>query len=232
MPSAEKWAGRRGTTTVGRWSSRAISQACSGPAPPKATKAKSRGSKPRSTEMPRMASDILATAMRTMPSAASITESPLGHAAPGPLGVQGHLPAQEPALVDPPEEDVGVGHRGLDPSPAIADRAGVPAGALRPHLERADLVDPGDAAPTRPYLYDVDDRQHDRVPTGIAADVVALGDARHVALDQAGLGRRAPHVEGDDVLEPQGGPHGRGGDDAPDRARLHHRHRDPLRGVG
>lgn len=45
----------RGTSTVGMPSSRAISTACNGPAPPKAKRAKSRGSCPFSTDTRRIA---------------------------------------------------------------------------------------------------------------------------------------------------------------------------------
>src|SRR5579875_2216994 len=62
------------------WSSRAISAACTGPAPPNATSAKSRGSEPRPTETARTASDISAIAIFTMPSAASATLSRSGSA--------------------------------------------------------------------------------------------------------------------------------------------------------
>src|SRR5665213_535190 len=47
MPSAEKCPGTRGTISVGMCSSRAISAAWSGPAPPNASSAKSRGFDPR-----------------------------------------------------------------------------------------------------------------------------------------------------------------------------------------
>src|SRR5215470_3644197 len=55
MPSAEVMPGLGGTSTVGMPSSRASALACRGPAPPKATSTKSRGSYPRWTETTRMA---------------------------------------------------------------------------------------------------------------------------------------------------------------------------------
>ena len=63
-----------GITTVGIRSSRARSAACSGPAPPKATSEKSRGSYPRSTVMSRTAFSMEALESLMMPAAASVTE--------------------------------------------------------------------------------------------------------------------------------------------------------------
>ena len=71
MPSAEKCEGNSGTITLGMCSSRAIASTCSGPAPPEATSAKSRGSKPFSTDTSRTASDILAMAISTIACAAA-----------------------------------------------------------------------------------------------------------------------------------------------------------------
>src|SRR6266850_1408355 len=65
MPSAEKCAGYSGTITLGMCNSRAIAITCKGPAPPEATSAKSRGSKPFATETSRTASDIFEIAIST-----------------------------------------------------------------------------------------------------------------------------------------------------------------------
>src|SRR6516165_2510192 len=55
QPRPEVMPGNRGTRTVGMPSSRAISTACKGPAPPKANRAKSRGSCPFSIDTRRIA---------------------------------------------------------------------------------------------------------------------------------------------------------------------------------
>ena len=78
MPSAEKVPGTFGTITFGMKISRAIATACSGPAPPNAIIAVSRGSTPFFTETARTASDIAASAICTMPSAASLMPSRVG----------------------------------------------------------------------------------------------------------------------------------------------------------
>ena len=78
MPSAEKVPGTFGMITLGMKISRAMATACSGPAPPNAIIAVSRGSTPLLTETARTASDIAASAICTMPSAASFTPSRVG----------------------------------------------------------------------------------------------------------------------------------------------------------
>ena len=72
-PDVERTPGRGGTTTVGISSSSARRQAWSGPAPPKATRAKRRGSWPRPTETVRMARAMALSMISTMPAAASST---------------------------------------------------------------------------------------------------------------------------------------------------------------
>ena len=60
-----------GTSTSGTPSIAASSAACSGPAPPKATSANSRGSRPRSTVIERIVCAMFALATVRMPAAAS-----------------------------------------------------------------------------------------------------------------------------------------------------------------
>ena len=76
MPSAENVPGTFGTITLGMKISRAIATACSGPAPPNAIMADWRGSTPLLIDTARTASDIAASAICTMPSAASGTREP------------------------------------------------------------------------------------------------------------------------------------------------------------
>ncbi len=73
MPSAENVPGTFGMITFGMKISLAMATACSGPAPPNAIIAVSRGSTPFFTDTARTASDIAASAICTMPSAASFT---------------------------------------------------------------------------------------------------------------------------------------------------------------
>src|ERR1041385_1961587 len=107
----------------------------SGPLPPKANSAYSRGSRPRSLETARMARIMFDAAMTCAPCAASAS----GRARPrGTLaldtprarrvelhGAAGQLPGIEEA-----EDDVGVGDGRLGPSEVVAERSRRRAGAL------------------------------------------------------------------------------------------------------
>ena len=75
-PTAESTPDDGGTSMRCMSSSRVIAAACSGPAPPNASNAIPRGSMPRSTVITRTARAISVLAIRTMPAAASSSESP------------------------------------------------------------------------------------------------------------------------------------------------------------
>ncbi len=64
MPHADSTAATRGTITRDRSSCRAMSVACSPDAPPKASKAKRRGSTPRRTETSRTPSAMVVLTTR------------------------------------------------------------------------------------------------------------------------------------------------------------------------
>ena len=68
-PHAEKLPGSFGTSTLSMPSSSATVVACMGPAPPNAISTHRRGSWPRDIEISRIEATILATAIRTTPSA-------------------------------------------------------------------------------------------------------------------------------------------------------------------
>ncbi len=80
MPTAVNTPGETGTSTRRMSSARATSPACTGPLPPKATRVKSRGSRPRSMVTDRIARAMLALATSLIPWAASSTERPSGAA--------------------------------------------------------------------------------------------------------------------------------------------------------
>ena len=185
MPTAEKCPGKRGHDRPAGCAVHARSRPRAADRPrPEASSTKSRGSYPFATETSRTASDIFAMAISTMPCAASSGSIPSGtatsfcDAVAGRRNVEVHLAAHERARPDPPKRDVRVGDRRLDTAVAIADRPGVGAGAARPDLERADLVDPGDAAAAGADLDDIHDGAEDRMPLVVAPDVVAVGDRR------------------------------------------------------
>ena len=77
-PSELKSPASAGTSTVRQPSSSARPTACTGPAPPYASSANSRGSRPFSDETERSARVMRAFAIAWMPAATSVVESPSG----------------------------------------------------------------------------------------------------------------------------------------------------------
>src|SRR5260370_84693 len=78
-------------------------------------------------------------------------------------------------------------------------------------------------------LRNVDHRDLHRQPGGIAADARAAGHQHVAAMDDAGLGGRAAHVEGDRVLEPDAIAQRLGADDARRRSGFEHPDAGALR---
>ena len=171
-------------------SSSASAHACSGPAPPKATSASSRGSWPRSTETRRSARSISAFTTSTT-SAGSI---PLEGALRG--GAVELEPAGQPRR-QPSEQQVRVGHRRARPASPVAGRPGVGAGALGPDPQRSARVAPDDRAAAGADGVQVDHRQPHRQPT----DLALRAAARFAGPDQADVGRGPAHVQRDRVLD-------------------------------
>ena len=128
-------------------------------------------------------------------------------------------------LVDikPAKQHVGIGNGRLCPAAAITDRARVRAGALRPDLQKAGLVDPCDRSATGADGADIDHRHMDRHRI-FKLDLVR--DRRLASPDQRDIGRGAAHVIGDQV-GPSGAAAGIGGGDHAGRRARHHR----LRGL-
>ena len=109
-------------------------------------------------------------------------------------------PAEEIVGVDTPGGEVGVGECGFL-SHALAGRSGVCASALRPHAQRAGLVHVGDGAPARANFDNVNGRHEDGVAGAapVVFDLVVAGDARRAIQHQRTLGRRAAHVQRNDI---------------------------------
>jgi hypothetical protein len=136
------------------------------------------------------------------------------------------------------EDDVCVGDRWLDAAAPVAGRARVGARAARPDLEAASRIDPGDAAASRADLGDVDRRDSQQL-TGAAdqaasgghraADLVLAATRDRAVLDQRRLGRRAAHVEGEQIADSELLPHPAGCHDARRRPRLEREDRPLLR---
>ena len=105
------------------------------------------------------------------------------------LHVERHLAAEKTFGDHASERDVGIGDGRFRAALTVGDRTGMTAGAARADFQRADLIDPGDAAAAGADLDDVDDRQHHRMSARDAADEVALRDIGFAILHQAGLWR-------------------------------------------
>ena len=82
----------------------------------------------------------------------------------GAFDVEPDLAAEEVRRIEPAEDDVRVGHGGLDAAAAIADRAGIGARTLRPHAQEPARVDPRDRAAAGPDLDEIDDGRPHGIP--------------------------------------------------------------------
>ena len=72
-------------------------------------------------------------------------------------------PLRKRSAIDAAEHEVGVGDDRIGRALAVAGRAGIGAGALRPDVKAAGRVAPGDRAAAGADLDDVDDRQLHRL---------------------------------------------------------------------
>src|SRR3990172_735841 len=75
---------------------------------------------------------------------------------PGEFDVEGHLGPEEIVWVEPAEDQIGVGDRRQGSAACVACWSGVGASGVRPHVEGAARVQPGDAsaACTDPFYID------------------------------------------------------------------------------
>ena len=128
-----------------------------------------------------------------------------------PRRVELHRAAREPRRIEIAQDHVGVGDRRLGAAEVVAERAGRRPRAPRPHLERAAGIDPDQRAAAGADLGEVDRRHAEQVagagqeprPVHDAAAHLVLGSAGHLAvLDDRRLRRRPAHVERDELAEP------------------------------
>ena len=127
------------------------------------------------------------------------------------------------------QHHIGIGDSGCVVAQAVADRAGVGAGAVRADLQRATAVDPHQRAAACTHFGQIDGghfervacaRQQPRARHDAGADGLLLRAHDLTVLDHAGLGRGAAHVEADDLIEALGAGDLVGPDDAGCRSRL------------
>ena len=121
---------------------------------------------------------------RCTPSAAAIRSTPSASATRssarlGRRALQPRAAAQEVGRVEQPQDQIGVGHGGRLAAAAVAGGAGLGAGAVRPDMQHAAGIDPGDRAAARADADDVERLQ--RHP--LAGEPPVGGDLR---------GRRPP----------------------------------------
>ena len=178
----------------------ATSAACSGPAPPNATSANSRGSWPFSIVRERIAPRHVRVRDREDPLGRLGGGSPSCSASrpttsTGGVAVERHPAAEEALGVEPAEHDVRVADRRLLAAVPVAGRAGIGARAARADAERAALVDVRDRAAAGADRVHVEHRHEQRVAADPRVARRGLGDP---ALgDDPDVGRRAAHVERD-----------------------------------
>ena len=190
----------------------ATAQAWRGPAPPKATRARPDGSTPRSTVTARTARSMAASTTATTPSAVDAGAVERG---PGGVDVEPAEVAEGGVDRDAAEDEVGVGDGRPPPAPSVAGRSRVGAGALRSHDEGAARVDGGDRTPAGADGVDVEGGQAHRE----AGRHPARRRLGHASLDEADVGARPAHVEGDGVGEAGRRGRGRAGHHAARRSR-------------
>src|SRR5439155_26490143 len=105
----------------------------------------------------------------------------------GQLAVEGQLAAKVAPVIDPPEQEVGIGDRGLPTAAIVASGAGIRAGAVGADVETALGVDAGNASAAGADLLDVQRRDPQGEPARVAADEVVARAARQASLDHAGF---------------------------------------------
>ncbi len=121
------------------------------------------------------------------------------------VSVEGHVAAEKGGRVEQPEDHVGVGDGRLRAAAPVRRRPRLGACGLRADLEQAELVGVGDRSAAGTDLDEIDRRDgHGKSGALLepvdAGDLERRGQARLAVLDEAGLGRRAAHVEAQQSL--------------------------------
>ncbi len=121
-----------------------------------------------------------------------------------PPGIEPHAPAEKAFGREVAAHEVGIGHGRLFAALAVAGRAGNRAGAARTDAHEAEPVGRRDAAPAGADLDELDHRQAQREAAALLEALQArrlelVAPMRPPVVDQADLGGRAAHVEGDHV---------------------------------
>jgi len=112
--------------------------------------------------------------------------------------VEPHLAAEKSFRPQAAEQKIGIRHRRLAAAEAIAGGTGGGARALRTNPQRP-LLDPRNRAAAGTYLENVHHRDLDRQRLVVAPDQGGTGRERLPVVDDAGLGGRSAHVEGNRI---------------------------------
>ncbi|MNO98127.1 hypothetical protein D3C76_898620 [compost metagenome] len=115
----------------------------------------------------------------------------------GGLAIEPDAAAQQRAVGQVTQGQVGVGHGRLGAALAVAHRSRVGAGAARADLEHAEVVEVGDRAAAGAEGFHLDHRHAD----AIAQEVGVLAEIGASALAQGDVERGAAHVHGDHVVD-------------------------------
>src|SRR5260221_1039225 len=118
------------------------------------------------------------------------------------LHVEANAAAEEVLGVDAPDDNVGIGHRGLGAATPIGSWTRFGARAAWPDFERSCWIDPGDAPTSGPDFDDIDDRHFDRIARRRwrALDEVIAGKSDGAVLYQGDFGGWSADVQRAQIL--------------------------------
>jgi hypothetical protein len=118
--------------------------------------------------------------------------------------VQFHGAGEKVVSIEITEDEVGIGHSGMLTTKAVAGRAGIGSGTSRADLQKPEIVNGGYAPASGANLDEIDRRNRDWYPTSplearASSCLELLRNAEFTLLDDAQLGSRPPHIEGENI---------------------------------
>ncbi len=148
--------------------------------------------------------------------------------------VELHVAAEKTRRIDISEHDIGIGHGRVRTAAPVTGRPRLRAGALRPDLEKAQLIDVRDAAAAGADFDQLDHRNQQRQSAAAleaprARGFKGVGAERLAVFDATELGRGAAHVEGQHAVDAEQVGISRCGQRAGRRPRFDQLNRDFLR---
>ncbi len=127
--------------------------------------------------------------------------------------VELELAAQEALRLQPPQQQIRVGNRGLQAAP-VTNRAGIGARGFRPHAQHATGIEARDRTSASAYGMYVE-HGHAHRQSGDLRVVSGWNRGRgDRAVDERNVGGGSSHVECDDALEAAGARCGGRADDS------------------